>query len=203
MALKLYMNPQSRSRIVRWALEEIGCPYETELVNYGPEMKGEAYLAINPMGKVPAIDHDGKIVTEAAAIVAYLADAFPEAKLVPPPADRGAYYRWLFFAAGPLESAMTNNYLGFEVEKSKEPTLGYGNFELTVDVLAKHLGSCEYVAGSAFSAADIFLGTTMAYGLQFETLPKKPEFVAYLKRVSSRPAFAKANQLDDALIPKS
>lgn len=203
MALKLYMNPQSRSRIIRWTLEEIGCPYETEVVNYGPEMKGEAYLAINPMGKVPAIDHDGTIVTEAAAIVCYLADAFPEAKLAPAPADRGAYYRWLFFAAGPLESAITNHYLGFAVDKSKEATLGYGNYDLTVDVLAKHLGSTEFVAGSSFSAADIFLGTTMNYGLQFKTLPAKPEFVAYVKRVSSRPAFAKANELDNALVPKS
>lgn len=200
MAIKLFMNPQSRSRIVRWMLEEIGCPYETEVLNYGPDMRAEAFTAINPMGKVPALQHDGKVITEAAAIVCYLADAFPEANLAPTPAERADYYRWLFFAAGPLEHATTNNYLGLKPEPSKEAMLGYGNFDKALDVLASHLSSSPYAAGESFSAADIYIGVNVAFGLQFKTIPHRPEFEAYVRKVTDRPAFAKANALDDALV---
>lgn len=200
MAIKLFMNPQSRSRIARWMLEEIGCPYETEVLNYGPDMKAEAYTKINPMGKVPALQHDGKVITEAAAIVCYLADAFPEAKLAPTAAERADYYRWLFFAAGPLEHAITNNYLGLKPEASKEAMLSYGSFDKTIDTLASHLGGSPYIAGDRFTAADVYVGMSAAYGLQFKTIPHRPEFEAYVKKVTDRPAFAKANALDDALV---
>jgi glutathione S-transferase len=110
--LTLYTNPMSRGRIARWMVEEVGQPYDTVLLEYGGSMKGADYLAINPMGKVPAIRHGETIVTEGAAICAYLADAFPEAGLAPPPAERGAYYRWLFFGAGPLEQAVNAQALG-------------------------------------------------------------------------------------------
>lgn len=200
MSLKLFMNPQSRSRIVRWMLEEIGCPYEVEVVNYGPDMKAESYTAINPMGKVPAIQHNGKVITEAAAIVCYLADAFPEAKLAPAPADRAAYYRWLFYAAGPFEHAITNNHLGFKADASKSAMLGYGDYDKAVDILADHLASSHYVAGDAFTAADTYLGMTISFSLHFKTIPPKPAFVDYAKRIAARPAFIKANQLDDALV---
>ena len=113
-SLILYTNPMSRGRIARWMLEEIGAPYRTEIVEFGPTMKAPEYLAINPMGKVPAIRHGETVVTECAAICAYLADAFPDADLAPPLAERGAYYRWLFFAAGPLEAAITDRDLGME-----------------------------------------------------------------------------------------
>ncbi len=113
-----YTNPQSRGRIARWMLEEVGAPYRTEYVSFGEAMKSPAYRAINPMGKVPTIVHGTRIVTECAAICAYLADAFPERDLAPPPAERADYYRWLFFCAGPLESAVSNRAFGFEVPPS-------------------------------------------------------------------------------------
>ena len=115
--LVFYTNPMSRGRIARWMLEEVGCSYRTELLEYGTTMKAADYLAINPMGKVPAIRHGDTIVTECAAICAYLADVFPDAGLAPPPDARGAYYRWLFFAAGPLEAAVVNHSLGFEMAR--------------------------------------------------------------------------------------
>src|ERR1700720_611696 len=119
--LTFYTHPMSRGRIVRWMLEEIGRPYRTEVLDYGTTMKAPAYLAINPMGKVPAIRHGDTVVTEGAAICAYLADAFPQAGLAPPPGDRlrGPYYRWLFFSAGPVEAAVSNTALGFAVPEGR------------------------------------------------------------------------------------
>src|SRR5438477_1267490 len=124
--LVLYSNPMSRGRVVRWMLEEIGEPYKVEVLDYASTMKGSDYLAINPMGKVPALRHGDAVVTETAAICAYLADAFPQAGLAPPHGDRlrGSYYRWLFFAAGPLESAAMNKALGFVVPPGKERDAG-------------------------------------------------------------------------------
>ena len=129
-----YTNPMSRGRIVRWMLEEVGHPYRTELIDYGT-IKAPDYLAINPMGKVPALRHGDTVVTEGAAICCYLADAFPEAGLAPPPGDRlrGPYYRWLFFAAGPLEAAATNKALGLEVPPDRKAMAGYGSL---ADVLS-------------------------------------------------------------------
>lgn len=106
--LTFFTNPMSRGRIARWMLEEVGEPYETQVVEYGEAMKSPEYLAVNPLGKVPAIRHGDQIVTECAAICAYLADAFPQAGLAPPVEQRGNYYRWMFFAAGPVEAAITN-----------------------------------------------------------------------------------------------
>ncbi|EQD71482.1 glutathione S-transferase domain-containing protein, partial [mine drainage metagenome] len=129
--LSFYTNPKSRGRIVRWMLEETGAPYSTEVLEYGTSMKAAPYLAINPMGKVPAIRHGDTVVTECAAICAYLADSFPQAGLAPPahsPA-RGPYYRWLFFAAGPLEAAWTNRALGVTVPEERAAMVGYGSFE--------------------------------------------------------------------------
>ena len=105
--LVLYTNPMSRGRVARWMLEEVGQPYKTEIVDYASTMKSPAYLAINPMGKVPALRHGDVVVTETPAICAYLADAFPQARLAPPPGHRlrAPYYRWLFFAAGPNDEA--------------------------------------------------------------------------------------------------
>jgi glutathione S-transferase len=198
-----YTNPMSRGRIVRWMLEEVGRPYETRVVEYGPAMKSPEYLAINPMGKVPAIRHGAIVVTEAAAICTYLADAFPEAELAPPPSDRsrGPYYRWLFFGAGPIEAAASNKALGFEVPADRRATVGYGSLEDVVNTLEGALSGREYLVGDRFTAADLYVGSQLWWGMQFGTLPKRAVFEAYVERLRARPAAKRANALDDALMP--
>ncbi|MEM6775467.1 MAG: glutathione S-transferase family protein [Pseudomonadota bacterium] len=191
-----YTNPLSRGRIVRWMLEEAGAPYQAKIVEYGEMMKGSDYLAINPMGKVPAIEHRGAVVTECAAICAYLADAFPEAQLAPPPGERQSYYRWLFFAAGPMEAAMTDKALGVEIPEERKPTVGYGEFGLVLDVLEEQLSRSEYLAGERISAADVYLGAQLAFGLQFNSIEKRDAFAAYVKRLTGREAWQRANELD-------
>ena len=195
--LTLYTNPMSRGRIARWMLEEVGAEYDTIYLTYGDTMKGDAYLALNPMGKVPAIKHGQTIVTEYAAICAYLADTFPAAGLAPPIDQRGDYYRWLFFAAGPLESATTNKTLNVSTEGHQQMA-GYGDFETTRSTLIKAVSDKPYVCGDSFTAADVYLGSQVGWGLQFGTIPASPELEAYRDRVYARPAHARATQLDDA-----
>jgi glutathione S-transferase len=201
--LNFYTNPMSRGRIVRWMLEEIAAPYTVHLLDYGTTMKAAEYLAVNPMGKVPAIEHDGVVVTECAAICAYLADAFPESGLAPQLAERGAYYRWLFYFAGPVESAVVNEALGFEVPEGREAMSGYGgSLAAVVDVLDGHLSRSRYVSGESFTAADVYCGSQVGWGMQFGTLEERPAFVDYWQRLSSRPAYIRATELDDALMPQ-
>src|ERR1700683_5290776 len=154
--LVFYTNPRSRGRIVRWMLEEIGQPYRTEILDYGTTMKAPNYLAVNPMGKVPALMHDDVVVTEAGAICAYLADASPQARLAPPPGDRlrAPYYRWMFFAAGPIEAAVTNKALGFAVPPERERMMGYGTVARALDTLEAAVSRSAYLAGDSFTAAD-------------------------------------------------
>jgi glutathione S-transferase len=199
--LVFYTHPQSRGRIARWMLEEIGQPYRTELFDYGTTMKAPAYLAINPMGKVPAIRHGDTVVTEAAAICAYLADAFPAAHLAPPPGDRlrGPYYRWLFYGAGPLEAAWTNKAMGFVVPPERERMAGYGRFETVVHVLEQAVSRSEYVVGDSFTAADVYIGSGIGFGMQFGMIEKRPAFEQYCQRLSARPAALRAKEIDDAL----
>lgn len=201
--LTFYMNPMSRAAIVRWMLEEVGQPYETVVLDFGTTMKAPDYLAINPMGKVPAIKHGDTVVTEVAAICAYLADAFPDAGLAPPPTskERGPYYRWMFYAAGPLEAAIIDRAaLGItEIPAEKQPMVGYGSYDTVVDVLDSHVAAHEYIAGNHFSAADVYVGSHLSWGTQFGTLPKRDSFDAYLGRVLSRPAAVRAKELDDKL----
>ena len=198
--LVFHTHPQSRGRIVRWMLEEVGAPYRVEAVQYGEEMKSEHYRRINPMGKVPAIRHGGQVVTETAAICAYLADAFPEAGLAPPPDQRGAYYRWLFFGAGPLEAAVTNRSIGVQASADHETMLGYGNLGTVMDVLEAELATREYIAGDRFTAADVYVGAHIGWGLDMmNTLEKRPAFVDYSERVGARSAHQRANALDDQL----
>jgi len=201
--LVFYTNPRSRGRIVRWMLEEIGQPYRTEVVDYGTTMKAPAYLAINPMGKVPALRHGDAVVTEAAAICAYLADAFPQAKLAPPPGDRkrAPYYRWMFFAAGPIEAAVSNKAFGFVVPAERESSVGYGTFDRVMKVLEDAVSTGGYLAGDNFTAADLYIGSQIGFGLMFGTMDKRPAFTNYWQRVSSRPAYVRANELDNALMP--
>ena len=199
--LVFYTNPMSRGRIVRWMLEETGAAYRTEVLEFGTTMKAPEYLSVNPMGKVPTIRHNGAIVTECAAICAYLADVFPAAGLAPPVDRRGLYYRWLFFAAGPLEAAVTNRSLGLEPPADKQGMVGYGSFESVMNTLEKAIPPDGYVAGDSFSAADVYVGSHIGWGMQFGSLEKRPGFEEYWARVSDRDAYRRANELDDALMP--
>ena len=196
--LVFYTNPQSRGAIARWMLEEVGQPYRTELLGYGTTMKSPEYLAINPMGKVPAIVHRGRVVTEAAAICAYLADAFPEAGLAPPPGERDRYYRWMFFAAGPGEQAIVNRALGFVVPEGREMMAGYGSYDLMVETLAGAVKGRTYVASDRFTAADVYVGSQIGWGLAFGTLPAREEFTAYWAGLENRPARQRAHAADEA-----
>ena len=198
--LIFYTNPQSRGRIARWMLEEVGAEYRTEVVEYGTEMKSPPYIDINPMGKVPAISHGGHVVTETAAICAYLADAFPDAGLAPTPEERGAYYRWLFFAAGPLEAAVINHHLGFQVPAEREGMIGYGTYGTVIDVLESELAKTDYAAGSRFTAADVYLGAHIGWGFQFGTIEERSALVDYWTRIKGRAARQRAEELDNALI---
>jgi glutathione S-transferase len=199
--LIFYTHPQSRGRIVRWMLEEIGRPYRTEVIDYATTMKAPAYLAINPMGKVPSLKHGDIVVTEAAAICAYLADAFPEASLAPPPGDRlrGPYYRWLFFAAGPVEAAASNKALGFVVPEGRERMMGYGSYGEVMGALEGAVSQGDYLVGDRFTAADVYVGSHIGFGLQFGTIEKRPAFERYLARISARPAALRAKTIDDDL----
>lgn len=199
--LVFYTHPMSRGRIARWMLEEVGQPYRTEVIDYGPAMKAAAYRTINPMGKVPALKHGDTVVTECAAICAYLADAFPVAGLAPPPTSkaRGPYYRWLFFGAGPIEAAATNKALGFEVPKERRQMAGYGSLDDVVATLEGALSEHDYIAGDQFSAADVYIGSHVIWGMQFGTLPKRPVFERYAQRLSARPAAQRAREIDDGL----
>ncbi|MBC7471436.1 MAG: glutathione S-transferase family protein [Ramlibacter sp.] len=200
--LTLYTNPMSRGRIVRWMLEETGTPYDTVLLDFGSTMKEAAFLAINPMGKVPVIQHGDTVVTEAAAICAYLADAFPEKKLAPPLDQRGAYYRWLFFAAGPMEAAVTAKALGLLAPADKSGMAGYGSFEQTIDTLERAVAGREFIAGDRFTAADVYVGSQIGWGLLFGTIEKRAAFTEYVGRLQARPAAQRASALDDAAMPK-
>jgi glutathione S-transferase len=199
--LTFYTNPMSRGRIVRWMLEEVAQPYRTEILDYATTLKGADYLAINPMGKVPAIKHGDTVVTEGAAICAYLADAFPDAGLAPPPADRGDYYRWLFFGAGPVEAAVTARSLGFEPKTEQKRMAGFGSLEDTLNALETAVTGHAFLAGDRFSAADIYTGSQIGWGMQFGSIDKRPAFTAYWDRVSNRPAAVRAREIDDALLP--
>lgn len=196
----LYTHPMSRGRVARWMLEEVGRPYDVELVGYGPAMKSERYRAINPMGKVPALVHRGNVITETAAICAYLADAFPEAGLAPETAHRAAYYRWLFFAAGPVEASVTNRVMGFEVPEERERMMGYGTYGAVLDALEGALEGRAYIAGEAFSAADVYLGSQLGFGMMFGTMEKRPAFEKYWLGLAARPAYQRAAATDDALV---
>jgi glutathione S-transferase len=200
--LVFYTHPMSRGRIVRWMLEEVGRPYRTEILDFGSSMRDAAYLAINPMGKVPALRHGDTIVTEAAAICAYLADAFPDAGLAPPLGDRrrGPYYRWLFFAAGPVEAAVTNKSLGVEVPAERQGTVGYGSLGSVTDALERAVSQGDYIAGDRFSAADVYVGSQIGWGMRFGSIEKRPAFERYWDRIGSRPAAQRAREIDDALM---
>ena len=201
-ALHFYTNPMSRGRIARWMLEEVGAPYETTVLDFATTAKAPGYLAINPMGKVPAIVHGKTVVTECAAICAYLAEAFPKAGLLPDVDARGDYYRWMFFAAGPVEAAVTNRSLGVTVAPEKRAMVGYANYETVMDELEHALKGKTYIAGDRFTAADVYFGSQIGWGLMFGSIEKRPAFETYWNGLKDRPAAVRARAIDDALIPK-
>lgn len=197
--LHFYTNPQSRGRIARWMLEEIGQPYETTVLDYYTSMKAPEYLKLNPMGKVPTVVHDGKVVTENAAICTYLAMTFPEAGLMAE--DRAAYFRWMFFAAGPLEQAVVNTSFGWLTTNPQEKRrAGYGDLDDVLRALGGHLEANDYIADGRFTAADVYVGSALGWGMQFGTIPANDTFSAYWARLKDRPALAAANAKDNALI---
>jgi glutathione S-transferase len=198
--LIFYTHPQSRGQTVRWMLEEVGAPYETEVVDYATTMKQEPYLSVNPMGKVPAIKHKGKVVTEVAAICCYLADAFPEANLAPPPSDRADYYRWIFFTSGPVEAAFSNKAAGWEPTPERQRMFGYGNYDLAINTFEKAIAGKEYIAADHFTAADLFVGANVNFMLAFNLLEPREVFVDYARRMTDRPAYHRAKEIDGKLI---
>ncbi len=190
--LVFYTNPQSRSRVVHWLLEEIGQPYETVRVEFGPAMRTDDYLAINPMGKVPALKHGDAIVTETVAICAYLADRFPAAGL-PPPANhpaRAPYFRWIFFAAGPLEMVITAKTLDWTLPKSKRGFAGFGSHEKTLE-------PGPHICGEQFTAADVYMGSQLNWGMRRGVIEKRPIFESYVARILDRPAARRAGTLNE------
>ncbi len=200
MTLTLYTNPMSRGRIARWMLEEVDAEYETVVLDYDTTMKAEPYLSINPMAKVPAIVHNHKTVTECAAICAYLAETFPDADLAPRDEERADYYRWLFYAAGPVEAATGNRALGVVPDAAQQRMIGYGSFDRVIDVLEQAVAAHPYIAGDRFTAADVYVGSQVIWGMQFGWLPKRETFADYAARLIERPAYLRAAALDDALI---
>ena len=198
--LRLHVSRGSVALAPHIALEEAGADYALNWLDFaqGDQTRPD-YLAINPMGKVPAITHGDIAVTECAAICAYLGDAFPQAGLAPPVdgALRGPYYRWLFFGAGPVESATTNKMLQVSTEGHQQMA-GYGDFDTTLQTLTQAVSQTSFICGETFTAADVYLGSQIGWGLQFGTIPVSPELEAYRDRVYARPAHARANALDDA-----
>lgn len=194
----------SRGRVVNWMLEELDEPYQIEWVEFGSDMKQADYLAINPMGKVPALKHGNAVITETAAIVAYLADAFPEKGLIPAHGSeaRASFFRWFFFTAGPLEHATSAEFLGWETPKLTpigspgKGFLGYGSLDLVLDAIENQLTLTPYICGETFTAADIYLSYHLAFGINFtKSYQTRPVFDAYIKKTHERPAKQRADAL--------
>jgi glutathione S-transferase len=198
--LEFYTNPMSRGQTIRWMLEEVGEPYDTQILDYGTTMKAEPYLSINPMGKVPAIKHGDKVITEVAAICLYLADAFPQAGLAPDPADRADYYRWVFFTSGPVEAAFTAKSMGWEVPPERQAMAGFGNYNTAMNTLESGLTGKQFIAGNRFTAADLFVGAMVNFMIGFKLLDPRPAFTDYAARVTDRDAYRRAKDIDGKLI---
>jgi glutathione S-transferase len=218
MSLTFYTNPNSRGRIVRWMLEEVGCDYDTVVLDYQQSSKADEwggaalqrladpaderarfFTDVNPMGKVPAIVHDGHVITEAAAICVYLAETFPAAGLAPTAEERAEYYRWMFFAAGPVEQAVTNHRAGFESAAWQEFFFGYGSYDRTVNQLERAVKAHPFIAGERFTAADVYVGSHIGWGLGLQTLPPREAFLTYAGHLTTREAYRRAVAKDEAL----
>lgn len=201
--IEFWTNPMSRGQIAHWMLEELGQPYITNWLDWGPGgNKSADFLAINPMGKVPTIRHDGKVVTEAAAICLYLADAFPQAKLKPDATGLAEYYRFTLFCAGPMEQAVTANAMGWAVPEGRDGMAGFGTYDNAVNALEQMLTGRDYVCGKTFTAADVYVGSTVDWGLTFKSIPTRPPFEAYAARLRERPAYRSAKAINAERIAK-
>ncbi len=199
--IEFWTNPMSRGQIAHWMMEELDQPYTTNWLDWGPGgNKSAEFLAVNPMGKVPTIRHDGKVVTEAAAIILYLADAFPQAKLKPDAAGLADYYRYTFFCAGPIEQAITANAMKWEVPEGRDMMAGFGTYENSVNALEKMLSDRDYVCGKTFTAADVYVGSTVDWGLSFKSIPSRPAFEAYAERLRARPAYKSFKAINAARV---
>ena len=197
-----FTHPMSRGQIARWALHEAGADYQQVLVDWAN--KPAALNAANPMGKVPTIIHHATtgdhVVTECAAICAYLAEVTPGAGLLPADAERADYLRWMYFAAGPVEQAIVTRSMGWELPKEREGMAGWGSFERTLAALEGHLQSRDFVCGARFTMADVYVGSQVDWGLGFGSIPARPAFTAYAERLRARPAYQAAKAIDNALI---
>ena len=199
--LTLYHAAPSRSSIALWMLEEVGEPFDIHLLSF---KKGETrtadYLKLNPMGKVPALKHGDVVVTEAAAICTYLADAFPQAKLNVPIGDprRGIYLKWLFFGPTCVEAAIMDRSFPRAGEPPRQ-ALGYGDHESVINVLSEAVQKGPYLLGEQFTAADVVIGSGLRWGMMFKGIPERPEFVAYAGRMAERPAAKRATAKDQEL----
>lgn len=198
-ALTLYHIAPSRSSVVHWMLEEIGEPFDLHVLD---SKKGENrqpdYLAINPMGKVPALRHGDVIITELAAICCYLADAFPQAKLNVPLGDprRGPYLQWLFFNPGALEPAIMDRAFK-RVQEAPRQALGYGDFDTTMDVVARAVTPGPFLLGEQFTTADLVIGSSLCWSIKFNLIPDRQEFTDYIARFADRPALKRATARDE------
>lgn len=201
--LTLYTNPNSRGRIIRWLLEELNIPYTVKVLEYGAEIKSTEFLALNPLGKVPVITHGDLVVSETAAICAYLADYFADKQLAPATnsPQRGTYYRWLFFAAGPMEMATTAKAYDWRIDDDNVQAVGCGFYQDMLNTLETALNHGPYICGEQFTAADVYVGSHIGWGIQFKTVEARPAFTQYVQRLYAREAAIRANQLDDALLP--
>lgn len=197
--LVFYTHPMSRGRIARWMLEEVGKPYRTEILEYGTTMKGPDYLAVNPMGKVPAIRHGEALITEQPAVFMYLADLYPEAKLAPPIGDplRGPYLRWLVFYGSCFEPALVDRSM--KREAAAPSTCPYGDFDTMLKTLTDQLEKGPYLLGDTFSAADVLWGSALNWTTMFKLVPELPVIRAYIDRVITRPAMQRAAEKDTEL----
>jgi glutathione S-transferase len=199
--LTLYHAAPSRSSVTRWMLEEIGEPYDIRVLSLSKgDNRAPDYLEVNPMGKVPALEHGGVVITEAAAICAYLADEFPRAGLNVSPGDprRGVYLKWLFFGPSCIEPAITDRAFPRK-EEPRRGMLGYGDFDTVMDVVAKAVSAGPYLMGEQFTAADVVIGSGLRWGMLFKLLPERPEFTAYAGRLAARPALKRAEAMDREL----
>jgi glutathione S-transferase len=199
--LTLYHAIPSRSSVARWMLEEVGEPYDIHFLDLGKgDNRTPDYLAVNPMGKVPAVRHGDVVIAESAAICTYLADAFPKAGLSIPIGDprRGVYLKWLFFGPSCIEPAMTDRAFPRK-EEPRRGTLGYGDFDSVMDVLAKAVAGGPHIMAAQFTAADVVIGATLRFGMMFKLIPERPEFVAYVGRLAQRPALQRAEAKDKEL----
>ena len=198
--LTLYHAPHSRSGAVRFLLEELGVPYDLHVLSLKKaEQRAPAYLAVNPMGKVPAIVHGDVLVTEQPAILMYLADLYPQAGLAPAIDDalRGPYLRWMVFYGSCFEPAVTD--LAMKRDPAPPSMCPYGDYDTMLATLTQQLRAGPYMLGERFSAADVLWGSALAWMTAFKLVPPLPEIVAYVERINARPAARQVAAADEAL----